>query len=80
MGDSWVEARLQEPVGQYAWTGWTCDWHATEGVHVLRCRATDVEGNVQPILAPWNLSGFAINSVQEVEVTVSDRFGDLPDR
>ena len=78
VGDDWTEATLHRRKGEYAWTKWTCDWDAPIGEHVLRCRATDEAGNVQPIQAPWNLSGFAINSVQEVDVTVSDRFTEVP--
>ncbi len=78
-GDDWQQATLHGRAGDYAWTGWSVDWQASPGDHVLRCRATDADGNVQPPKAPWNLSGFAINSCHEVAVTVSDSFPALPD-
>ena len=79
VGDKWIVADLHDRKGPYAWTKWMCDWDAAEGVHALRCRATDAAGYQQPLEATWNLSGFANNVVQTVEVTVSDRFEGLPD-
>jgi DMSO/TMAO reductase YedYZ molybdopterin-dependent catalytic subunit len=44
----WVEAELSEPLSDNAWVQWRVDWDANaEGGHVLRCRATDGEGNLQ---------------------------------
>ena len=73
---TWQDARLEAAVGPYAWAKWTARWEATTGAHVLRCRAHDAEARVQPLDAPFDLSGFANNAAQEVEVFV----GDLPDR
>jgi DMSO/TMAO reductase YedYZ molybdopterin-dependent catalytic subunit len=67
----WSEARLHAPAGRYAWTGWTAEWDASPGEHVLSCRATDALGNVQPLKAPWDASGFGNNMVQEVGVYVA---------
>lgn len=33
----------------FAWVQWTVDWTAHEGPHTLLCRATDSNGNVQPL-------------------------------
>jgi DMSO/TMAO reductase YedYZ molybdopterin-dependent catalytic subunit len=66
----WSDAKLDEPVGAWAWRGWFFDWDATTGEHLLVCRATDAEGNTQPIEQPWNLQGLGNNLVQEVHVTV----------
>jgi DMSO/TMAO reductase YedYZ molybdopterin-dependent catalytic subunit len=44
----WVEAELSEPLSEDAWVQWKVDWDAAEeGRHVLRCRATDGEGETQ---------------------------------
>ncbi|MEP3435495.1 MAG: sulfite oxidase [Hoeflea sp.] len=67
---AWQEARLDTAVGDYAWTKWTCDWTASPGEHVLRCRATDAEGQVQPLQAPWDAGGFGNNAAQKVVVFV----------
>ena len=73
---TWQDARLEAPISRYVWAKWTARWDATKGAHVLRCRAHAADGRVQPLDAPFDLSGFANNAAQEVEVFV----GDLPDR
>lgn len=67
---TWHDAQLAPAVGTYAWTKWTCDWDAKPGAQILRCRATDVEGNVQPLDPPWDASGFGNNAAQKVHVFV----------
>ena len=58
--------------GPWAWRGWSFDWQATEGDHLLACRATDAQGNVQPEKPVYDVTGFGNNSVQRVEVTVGE--------
>ena len=72
VGDCWQEATLSKPVGHYAWTGWSFEWLAQPGEHVLRCRATDIKGNAQPLASRWDASGFGNNTVQEVSVFVAE--------
>jgi DMSO/TMAO reductase YedYZ molybdopterin-dependent catalytic subunit len=69
----WADAELQAPVGDFAWRGWTYEWRAAPGDHVLSCRATDAAGHSQPTEQPWNFQGMGNNLVQTVEVTVKDR-------
>jgi sulfane dehydrogenase subunit SoxC len=66
----WADATLGTPVGTYAWCGWSFEWEATPGAHELACRATDADGHVQPLEAPWNYQGMGNNVVQRVPVTV----------
>jgi DMSO/TMAO reductase YedYZ molybdopterin-dependent catalytic subunit len=66
----WAEAKLDQPVGEFAWRGWSFDWQADPGEHELSCRATDAEGNTQPLEQPWNYQGLGNNLVQRVAVTV----------
>jgi DMSO/TMAO reductase YedYZ molybdopterin-dependent catalytic subunit len=66
----WLDASLAEPVGEWAWRGWSHEWEATPGDHLLSCRATDAAGNTQPLHQPWNLQGMGNNLVQEIEVLV----------
>lgn len=66
----WGEAKLDEPLGEFAWRGWSHEWGATAGERVLSCRATDADGNTQPDEQPWNLQGMGNNLAQEVHVTV----------
>ena len=67
---AWEDATLDEPLGEFAWRGWSYEWEATPGDHVLSCRATDADGLRQPEKQPWNLQGLGNNLVQEVPVTV----------
>jgi DMSO/TMAO reductase YedYZ molybdopterin-dependent catalytic subunit len=66
----WHEARLEASVSEYAWSKWSFEWQATPGSHVLRCRATDAQGAVQPLDPPWDVAGFANNAAQKVQVFV----------
>ncbi|MEX2211770.1 MAG: sulfite oxidase [Gaiellaceae bacterium] len=69
-GESWEDAALGEPLSEFAWLGWSYEWHAEPGDHELCCRATDATGNTQPVESPWNLDGYCNNAVQRVPVTV----------
>ena len=67
---AWAEATLEKPSGRYAWTGWRATWNAEPGEHELACRATDADGNVQPLTQVWDRAGFGNNAVHRVKVTV----------
>jgi sulfane dehydrogenase subunit SoxC len=69
-GESWREASLAEPLGAFAWRGWSYEWEAEPGEYELSCRATDGAGNVQPAFAEWNYDGFCNNGVQRVRAVV----------
>ncbi|MEM9358443.1 MAG: sulfite oxidase [Pseudomonadota bacterium] len=66
----WQNANLDPEIGPYAWRGWRLDWNATPGEHELMCRATDAQGNTQPMDASFDMTGFGNNSVQRQMVTV----------
>ncbi|MPZ69163.1 MAG: molybdopterin-dependent oxidoreductase [Actinobacteria bacterium] len=66
----WHDADLGEQMGEFTWRGWSFDWDARTGDHVLSCRATDAEGEVQPLEQPWNFQGMGNNTVQTVHVCV----------
>jgi DMSO/TMAO reductase YedYZ molybdopterin-dependent catalytic subunit len=70
-GASFAGARLDAPLGDAAWRGWSFDWDAPPGEHELCSRATDSAGNVQPLDPPWNLKGYANNAVERIPVTVA---------
>jgi DMSO/TMAO reductase YedYZ molybdopterin-dependent catalytic subunit len=59
----------------WAWRRWETTWTATPGRHILSARATDADGNRQPVEQGWNRGGFANNMVQRVPVACFD-----PDR
>jgi DMSO/TMAO reductase YedYZ molybdopterin-dependent catalytic subunit len=69
-GSTWADAQLGEPLSPYAWLGWTFPWRARPGRHTLCVRATDSEGNVQPLKQRWNFGGYGNNIIQRVEVIV----------
>ncbi|MEV0223098.1 sulfite oxidase [Streptomyces sp. NPDC050704] len=74
-GDTWYEAELapqdrhsRSHSHSWAWRHWHAPWTATPGTHVLTARATDAEGDTQPVTQPWNRGGFGNNAVQRVTV------------
>lgn len=69
-GVTWAEARLEAPIGRFAWRGWSFDWMAERGEYELAVRATDSEGNTQPDVQNWNYQGMGNNAVQRVRVIV----------
>jgi DMSO/TMAO reductase YedYZ molybdopterin-dependent catalytic subunit len=70
-GSTWVEARLTGPEEKHAWRRWELTWVPVwRGRHVLRCRATDESGNVQPDVPRWNALGYGANGVQSLVVDV----------
>ncbi len=70
---AWQEAELETRPGPYAWTGWRTTWHATPGEHEILCRATDANGNTQPLEQAWDNAGFGNNAVHRVAVTVREK-------
>lgn len=66
----WHDAVLSGRTGRYAWVKWSFDWETVPGWHVLNCRATDAEGNVQPLSSVRDVGGFGNNAVQSVNVFV----------
>ena len=69
-GSTWSEAQLGDEVSPYAWRWWSFDWEARPGKYILCVRATDAEGDVQPVTQRWNFHGVGSNMVQRVEVVV----------
>jgi DMSO/TMAO reductase YedYZ molybdopterin-dependent catalytic subunit len=70
-GSTWAPAELEPPGEPWAWRGWSYRWDAEPGEHLLCSRARDEAGNEQPVEPPWNLGGYANNSLQTVRVTVT---------
>jgi sulfane dehydrogenase subunit SoxC len=69
-GATFNAAVLEQPLGPNAWRGWSFDWEATPGEHVLSSRAIDTAGNSQPLEPAWNLKGYANNAVERIPVLV----------
>jgi len=69
-GRTWGDATLGAVAGRYAWREWSYPWSARPGRYHLVVRATDSEGNVQPVEQPWNYQGMGNNMVHRIEVLV----------
>jgi sulfane dehydrogenase subunit SoxC len=69
-GSTWSPARLDDPLSEFAWCGWSFEWQAEPGEVELCCRATDAAGNTQPDESEWNYEGFCNNAVQRVRAVV----------
>ena len=73
-GFSWHSAETRAGQGSWAWSSWKATWdaalHAPGSEIILACRATDIEGHVQPLEPDWNTSGMGNNAVQRVSVTI----------
>ena len=66
-------AALECSQSPYSWQHWEFEWKAPKpGYFMVRSRATDTRGNVQPERAEWNFRGFGNNSIPAVPVTIRD--------
>jgi DMSO/TMAO reductase YedYZ molybdopterin-dependent catalytic subunit len=70
-GQTWKSARLGGKPTQYGWRLWQIDWKAPEGAHTLMARATNMDGQTQPLSQQWNPNGYLWNAVQPIAVTIS---------
>lgn len=73
-GSTWRSAKLSEPKLRFAWRLWQLDWKPAEpGYYTILSRATDSAGRVQPVVAPWNPSGYLWNAIDRVGVIVEKK-------
>ena len=72
-GDTWSDGRRSDRTTgtAWAWRRFTAAWDATPGTHLLRARATDAAGRVQPVDPAWNRGGFANNADQAIPAVVA---------
>ena len=65
----WQPAQLEPSRSGFHWQDWSFTWDTDHvGRHTLRARATDVAGNVQPEVPPWNRLGYGNNAVEVIFV------------
>ena len=70
-GGEWQAARLIEPARHNCWVAWAFDWTPERrGQFLLRARATDDAGRVQPERAAANRLGYGENSIPAVRVEI----------
>lgn len=71
-GVSWKKAKLEAPMGKYAWRRWRATWTPQKpGTHTLAVRAKSASGEVQPETAAWNRSGYARNVIERYPIEVA---------
>ena len=70
-GASWQTADFIGPHEQYAWRQWQYVWQVDRpGSYRILARATDSNGEKQPMQASWNKLGYNNNGVEEHGVSV----------
>ncbi|MFG5119605.1 molybdopterin-dependent oxidoreductase [Methylorubrum sp. SB2] len=67
-GKTWMEARLGQDLGPYAFRPWTLDAELSPGAHAIRARATANDGASQPMEPRWNPAGYLRNVVETTHV------------
>lgn len=70
-GQRWMQARLAESLGPYSFQQWRVVVPVAPGPAVLMARAETNAGEVQPMDASWNPSGYARNGVERVKVVAA---------
>jgi DMSO/TMAO reductase YedYZ molybdopterin-dependent catalytic subunit len=70
-GTRWADAELEDGPRPSLWRGWAYSWEARPGKTTLCVRATDSNGNTQPMEQSWTYRGHGNNMVQRVDVTVA---------
>ena len=71
-GATWIPAKLKAPVNRYAWQRWHAEFELpSKGYFEIWARATDQNGNMQPMAIPqWNPKGYLNNAMHRIAVTV----------
>jgi hypothetical protein len=69
-GSTWKTANLDPMPSAGAWQRWQFRWQAQPGQYVLRARATDSSGEVQPREPQWNPGGYLYNAWDTVRCEV----------
>jgi DMSO/TMAO reductase YedYZ molybdopterin-dependent catalytic subunit len=70
-GDSWQPAEFIGPDEPFAWRQWQLVWTVSaSGQYTILARATDKNGDKQPMHATWNKLGYNNNGVREHGVSI----------
>jgi len=69
-GATWRDAELLSPTDPYVWVAFAFAWDATPGDHALMTRATDANGDTQPMTQPFNNGGYLFAMVHPHPVVV----------
>ncbi|MEM6428666.1 MAG: molybdopterin-dependent oxidoreductase [Deinococcota bacterium] len=71
-GEHWEVAMLTPSTSSYSWTRWEFEKVFSHGTVGIWLRATDSNGNTQPLTADndWNPRGYEWNAVQKLKLTI----------
>lgn len=70
-GQTWDSCRLSAATEKHAWISWQYKWEVLKkGEYTIKSKATDFEGNVQPISPLWNRKGYGYNAMDSISVKV----------
>lgn len=67
-GKTWSSTKLGQDFGKYSFRPWQSRVKLMAGTHALMVRATSMSGEVQPMAATWNPSGYMRNVVETLTV------------
>jgi len=72
-GRSWKAARLSSEMTRFGWRLWEYPWTPLDdGYHIVLARARDTSGDVQPLVAEWNPSGYLWNAIARIELNTAE--------
>ncbi|MBU0680772.1 MAG: sulfite oxidase [Proteobacteria bacterium] len=70
-GKTWAPAEFIGPREPYAWHQWQYLWEVSEsGTYQIMSRASDTNGEQQPMDADWNVLGYGNNGVREHAIRI----------
>ncbi|AOY75300.1 hypothetical protein [Clostridium formicaceticum] len=71
-GNSWGQTTLQHNIKEpYSWVFWTYTWNAVNpGEYLIKVRAKDTTGRIQPPVAEWNRKGYGYNAETTLNLKV----------
>jgi len=67
-GKTWSSTTLGRNLGRYSFRPWQTRITLAIGTHELMVRATSMSGEIQPMVATWNPSGYMRNVVETLTV------------
>jgi hypothetical protein len=67
-GKTWSATMLGQDLGKYSFRPWRTRVKLETGTHALMVRATSISGEVQPMAATWNPSGYMRNVAETLTV------------
>jgi DMSO/TMAO reductase YedYZ molybdopterin-dependent catalytic subunit len=70
-GQTWDTCQLSSTSEKYTWCSWSYNWEAPKkGEYIIKSKATDSYGNVQPVNPLWNRKGYGYNAIDRIKVKV----------